>query len=177
MVFNKLCALLMIFGVLVFEKGNAKDYTTLKKPAFTIIGIGVKTSNNHDRGPSDISKLWERFITENIADKIPNKVSNDVVALYCDYEGDFTQPYTLVIGCPVNSTIRIPEGMVFKNVPESTYAVYSAFGEFPKCIIETWVKVWKSNLARTYTGDFELYGEKFLKGDPKEVEVLIAIEP
>ncbi len=31
-------------------------------------------------------------------------------------EGDYTQPYSLVIGCPVSSLDAVPEGMVAKMI-------------------------------------------------------------
>lgn len=115
---------------------------------------------------------------ESIAEplRIPNKISDEVVALYCDYESDYTAPYSLVIGCPVSSIDAIPEGLVAKTIPASSYAVFRTVGEYPESLIETWGNIWKlSELERTYTGDFELYGDKFLSGSPKELEVYIAI--
>ncbi|MES2121913.1 MAG: GyrI-like domain-containing protein, partial [Chlamydiota bacterium] len=126
-------------------------------------------------GPIDIPKLWERFFQECIAEKIPNKASHEVFALYCDYAGDHTQPYSLVIGCLVSSTAEIPQGMVAKTIPGGSYATFRAVGEHPQTLIETWGKIWNTELSRTYTGDYELYGEKFTSHSPQEVEVLIAI--
>ena len=107
-----------------------------------------------------------------IQEKIPNKTSNEVIALYCDYEGDYTKPYSLIIGCPVSHP-EVPKGMVTKTIPAGSYALFEAKGEFPKSLIETWQDIWKrEDLKRTYTGDFEVYGEKFSDG---EVEVFIAV--
>jgi len=98
------------------------------------------------------------------------------VALYCDYEGDYTQPYSLVIVCPVSSLDNIPEGMVAKTIPAGSYAVFRAIGEYPASLIETWGNIWQTELKRTYTGDYEFYGEKFVSSESKEVEVFMAIE-
>lgn len=66
--------------------------------------------------------------------------------------------------------------MVAKTIQASSYAIFRAIGEHPKALIETWGNIWKeSDLDRTYTGDFELYGDKFVSGYPKELEVFIAI--
>lgn len=161
-----------------FTKENAmKNYTTIQKPSILVMGIECRTSNAPEAGPHDISKLWKRFYNEDILSKIPNKASNEVFALYCDYEGDYTQPYSLVIGCPVSSFDVIPEGMITKIIPSGSYAIFRAIGEHPKSVIETWGKIWQQpNLNRTYTGDYEVYGDKFISGSPKEVDVYIAIE-
>lgn len=152
------------------------DYTVIQKPAMMLMGIHCRTSNAPEAGPQDIPRLWGEFYSEDIINKIPNKESNQVIALYCDYEGDYTQPYTVVIGCPVSSLEDVPEGMAAKIIPAGSYAVFNAEGEYPACLIETWGNIWQTVLKRTYTGDYEVYGEKFWLSSPKEVEVVIAIE-
>ena len=118
------------------EEGNLmQNYTVVQKPSLIVIGIECRTSNDLDAGPQDIPKLWERFYSENLMDQIPNKVSHEVIALYCDYEGDYTKPYSLVIGCQVTSLGEIPKGMVAKVLPASSYAVFNAKGEYPKSFV------------------------------------------
>ena len=151
------------------------NYTVLKKPEIFLVGIDCRTSNDPGAAMNDIPALWERFFQENIISQIPHKVSDEVIALYCDYEGDHTKPYTLVIGCPVSGLEDVPEGFVSKKIPGGTYAAYSAVGEHPQTLIETWGEIWKTELPRTYSGDYEVYGKKFSSGSPQEVEVFIAI--
>lgn len=159
------------------EECTMKSYEVVQKPAMVIVGIECRTSNAPEAGPHDIPQLWGRFYNEDIIGQILNKISNEVVALYCDYEGDYTQPYSLVIGCPVSSSDMIPDGMVAKTIPTGSYAVFRAVGEYPASLIEAWGNIWQQeDLKRTYTGDYELYGDKFTSGAPKEVEVFIAIE-
>ena len=153
-----------------------EKYTILQKPPLMIVGISCRTSNAPEAGPQDIPRLWGRFYNEDIMNKIPNKASHEVIALYCDYEGDYTKPYSIVIGCPVNSVEVVPPGMVAKTIPSGSFAVFRAVGEHPASLIETWGKIWQTELKRSYTGDYEFYGDKYISGSPKEVEVLIAIE-
>lgn len=141
----------------------------------TIIGIACRTSNAPDAGPRDIPQLWAQFFQEGTLNKIPNKLSNTIIALYCDYEGDYTKPYSLVIGCPVSSCEEIPEAMVAKTIPQGQYCRFSAVGEHPQALVQTWNKIWQnSDLKRTYIADFEVYSEKF-SNSPQEVEVMIGI--
>lgn len=153
-----------------------KPYEIVKKTDTTIMGISCKTSNNPEAGPKDIMKLWERFYKEDILHKIPHLASKEVFALYCNYEGDHTKPYTLIIGCPVSFIEDIPFGMSIKHIPGGTYALFKAIGKHPQALIETWGEIWGSDLTRTYTGDFEVYGPKFVC-KPQEVEVFVAIKP
>lgn len=160
-----------------FTKENImRSYIVVQKPTQMVMGIECRTSNALEAGPQDIPRLWGWFYSEDIMNQIPNKVSNEIMALYCDYEGDYTKPYSLVIGCPVSSVDIVPEGMVVKIIPAGSYAVFHAIGEYPTSLIETWGNIWQTELKRTYTGDYELYGDKFISGSPKEVEVLIAVE-
>ncbi len=173
--FNKLCltlTCLTLFTTLIHAQNEEQmtNFSVVEKEHIAIIGISCKTSNAPGAAMVDIPQLWGRFYAENIISQIPNKLSNDVIGLYCDYEGDFTQPYSLVIGCPVSTLDDIPEGMVAKVIPESSYAVFQAVGERPKSIIDTWGIIWKTDLKRTYTGDYELYTQD------STTEIFIAIE-
>jgi len=152
------------------------DYAIVQKPAVFVIGIDCRTSNAPEAGPQDIPMLWGKFYKDEIMNRILNKVSHEVIALYCDYEGDYTQTYSVVIGCPVSSLGEIPSGMVAKTIPAGAYAVFRAIGGCPASVIETWGTIWqKPNLKRTYTGDYELYGGEFISGSPKEIEVYVAV--
>ena len=185
-IFLTLCAVLTVVSVSATSEVNlhnhkekeraVRNYTIVQQPAKTIMGIECRTSNDPNGGPYDIPRHWGKFYSEDILNKIPNKVSDNVMALYCDYEGDWTKPYNFVIGCEVTSKDMIPEGMVAKELPASTYAVYRIEGEYPKNLIETWNQIWHSDLKRLYTGDFEVYGERFYQPDSKEMNVFIAIE-
>lgn len=151
-------------------------YSVIKKPEIIVIGIECRTSNAPDAGVYDIPRLWQQFFSENIKTQIPNKISDEIIALYCDYESDHTQNYSLVIGCAVSTIEELPEGMIAKTIPVGSYAVFSAVGEYPDCLIETWQSIWQTDLKRTYTSDYEFYGDKFLTAELKEVDVFIAIE-
>lgn len=152
-----------------------QDFIIVEKPSMLVIGIECRTSNTSQAAPQDIPRLWQKFYADNVPSKVPNKASGEVIALYCDYEGDYTQAYSCVIGCPVTSLDEIPEGMVAKTVPASIFAAFRAVGEFPKTLVDTWGNIWRSTLPRTYTGDYEVYGERFSLEVP-EVDVLVAIE-
>lgn len=105
------------------EEITMQDRKVIQKPTKMIIGIECRTSNAPDAGPHDIPRHWEKFYTNNILNKIPNKTSNEVIALYCDYEGDYTQPYSLVIGCEVSTVDEIPEGKA-EDYPEARKPAY-----------------------------------------------------
>lgn len=143
--------------------------------AFSIIGIAVRTTNKNGHGIKDIGDLWQRFMSENIFLSIPNKIDNAIHTLYTDYESDHNGPYTTIIGCKVSDLNGIPEGMVGKKFKGGKYLKISAKGDLSAGLIANeWMKIWKSDLNRVYTADFEIYGEKAQNPTDAEVDIFIA---
>ena len=149
------------------------DYKTTTLEEIKVIGIKARTSN--DAASDEIPKLWQKFFTEGIKDKIPNKISSDILSLYTEYESDYTKPYTIIICCKVKDFSDVPEGMVSKIIPASKFAVFTAKGKMPDELVKTWQHIWNSDLERTYTGDFDVYTEKYSSDEP-EAEVYVAIK-
>ncbi|MFI5334085.1 MAG: effector binding domain-containing protein [Chlamydiales bacterium] len=149
-------------------------YVKEKQTKKLVIGIAIKTANA--RFQKEVPPLWEKFFREKIADRIPNKSNQNLVAVYTDYEGDHTQPFTYVIGCEVSSLKEIPEGMRGVEISPSPYAIFTARGDFPKSMLETWKSIWKTDLPRAYTSDFEIYHPDFTSQKKPEVKVFIALE-
>ena len=149
----------------------------LKMEAFDIVGIAIKTTNTNNQAASDIPKLWEKFMGEGILEKIPNKVDNVVYSMYTDYEGDYTTPYTTIIGCKVKNIDQLPDGMEARHVQASDYQKFTVNGDLNQgIIINQWLKIWeRSDLNRTYQADFEVYGEKAMNPANAEVDIFISI--
>lgn len=138
------------------------------------IGIAVRTSN--DRFQIEGVPLWEKFYGERCPEKIPNRIDQALMAVYTDYEGDHTQPYTFMIGCEVSSLEEVPEDMVGIEIPSANYAVFMTQGAFPQGVIDAWKTIWSSDLERTYAFDFEIYGEDFHPQTHPEVKICIGIQ-
>jgi len=145
--------------------------------SFRIIGIEVRTSNQNNQAEKDITKLWNRFFTEAISQKINNKVSDSIFSIYTDYDSDFTGNYTTILGYSVDSLEAIPDGLIGREFPRETFEVFTARGAMPNAVVETWKTIWNKDkeLKRKYSYDFELYGEKCQQGEQSEVDIYIAI--
>ena len=143
---------------------------------FKIIGISTITTNENGKAASDLGLLWQRFFEENIIGKIENKVSNDIYAIYTDYESDFTGKYHTIIGLKVNSLDNIPEDLIGREFKNDTFVKHTAKGEMPNAVVKTWKEIWDNNttLNRKYTYDFEVYTEKSQNGENSEVDIYIA---
>lgn len=144
---------------------------------FQIIGISVRTSNQNNQAANDIPALWNQFITENVMNKIPNRIDSEVYSIYTNYEGDHTQPYDTILGCKVSSLENIPEGMVGQEFEGGKVAKFTSKGNLEDNIIyKTWLDIWKADLDRTYTADFEVHGPKSLDRANAEVDIFVAIK-
>ncbi|MFG0265052.1 MAG: GyrI-like domain-containing protein [Rhodopirellula sp. JB055] len=138
-------------------------------PARTLYGIETRTSN---ATPQDIAALWQRFTSENLADDIPDRVDDNLIAAYFDYEGDHTQPFTFFLGCEVIDACCAGDDFVLRELPVADYATFRARGEMPQALIETWQEIWSSQLNRSYLGDFEIHDPS----RPQEVVVHVGVE-
>ena len=156
------------------DQGLEMNYIIEHQKHKFFIGLELKTNNEECSVAMPAHK--ERFFKENIIAKIPNKINGNILTLYTDYEGDYTKPYSWILGCEVSSLDFVPPGLVGKEIPTSKYAVFTTQGEFPQGLIAAWQAVWKSNLSRSYTSDFEIYRSDFDPQKNPEVKVYIAID-
>ncbi|MDY3354475.1 GyrI-like domain-containing protein [Riemerella anatipestifer] len=146
------------------------------KNGFKVIGISIRTTNKDNKSKEDLGKLWGQFYAENIFEKIPNKVSDEIFSIYTDYKSNYTEEYTAIIGVPVSTLNEIPNGLVGREFEAENFQKFVAKGEMPNAVINTWIDIWNRDeeLNRKYTYDFEVYGENSQKGQDSEVEIYIA---
>lgn len=143
---------------------------------FSVIGISVRTTNENEQSSKDIPALWNQFLKEEISTKISNKISKDIYCIYTDYEKDHTRPYTTILGCAVENLDEIPNGMIGTTIEGNHYQKFTAKGNLAEGIVfNEWLKIWNSDMHRTFTADFEIYGEKAQNPSDAEVEIYIAI--
>jgi len=144
---------------------------------FSVIGVSVRATNENGQSGNDIPALWNKFMAEGIIEKIPNKVDSSIYCIYTDYEKDHTKPYTTIIGCKVMNLDSIPQGMVGKTFEEANYSKHVAKGNILEGLVfNEWTKIWNSGMQRSFTADFEVYGEKARNPENAEVDIFVAIK-
>lgn len=144
--------------------------------AFQIIGISIRTTNENGKAKQDIGALWAKFMSENLIENIPNIKDETIYAVYTDYEGDHTKPYTTILGYKVGSLNVIPEGMVGKTIESATYTKFTAKGDLTKnAVVDQWLKIWNTDIDRAYKSDFEMYGEKAVDPTNGEADIFISV--
>ena len=155
---------------------NQKTMNTQHKEKFYIVGIATRTINENGQSGHDIENLWKRFWDEEIQKQIPNTTSEDIYAVYTDYESDFNGAYTTIIGLPVSFLEDIPEGFVGITIDGAEYQKFVSRGKMPEAVFNTWLEIWNdTGLDRAYIADFTVHGKKYYDGDNAEVETYISI--
>lgn len=145
---------------------------------FKLAGLALQTKTTNENGQSaaDCGKLWSDFTGGNYFARIPGKLSDEVFAVYHNYDGDYTQPFSYFIGCKVAADADLPAEFDTLVVPEAKYQQFTAKGPMPQCIMDTWHDIWNSGINRSYQADFEVYGEKSRDWNNAEIEVYISIK-
>lgn len=151
--------------------------TETKLPGFYLVGISVRTNNGNEFNPATakIGNCLQRFFSENIASKIPNRASPGILyCAYSDYESDSNGNYTYFVGEQVIpkdpdghiSKDSLPAGLELLEVPSQVYAQYTVGpGAMPQVNIEAWQKIWQTyppetDDKRDYCIDFERYDSR-----------------
>lgn len=160
--------------LLVKQKLN--DMRTHKEN-FKLMGIKLptKTSNLNNQSSKDCGNLWQQFEKKQIIDLIPGKLSNEVYAVYFEYEKDEAASFSYFIGCKVREDVPTIEGLDVLEIPSQTYLKYIAKGKMTDCITDTWKEIWNSKIDRKFAFDFEVYGEKSQDWNDAEVDIFVSI--
>jgi predicted transcriptional regulator YdeE len=145
------------------------EYSILQRPAFDVVGVPLRTSR--ERQKEEIPSHWQRFLVNDRASAIPDRLDDSLLGVYTEYEAPpSSMEYSLTVGCRVSAESAAEEGMVRIRVPESSYAVFALEGPFPEALVDAWEWVRNSDLPRIWTADFEDYRFRAgLAADPNVV--------
>jgi predicted transcriptional regulator YdeE len=150
--------------------------STVNIPPFKLIGLRLpqKTTNKGGQSTIDCGNLWQKFSLANVPEKIVEKLSDEVYAVYFQYEGDHTKPFSYFIGCKVKIDTNTPEELDSVVVPAGTYSKVAAKGKMPDCVVKAWEKIWKTTKGRAYTFDFEIYDQRSRDWNDAEIDIYIS---
>jgi len=126
----------------------------IELPARRFAGLAARVEPGE---PFAISELWDRFRADATVGRITGRVNNGIVAVYTEYESDYTGAYTMLVGYEVTADAVVPGGLRVLDVSPQKYAVILAQGEIPQAVQQAWQWVWASALDRAYTVDFDEY--------------------
>ena len=139
----------------------------------TISGFSIRTSNakEFNSATAQIGKLFQRF-DKSVA--VDYKGGAREFSVYFNYESDVSGEYSVLMGA--DKIVSSSEELASITIPAGKYLKFSANGDIPKIVIDTWSQIWKYFSSpdvphqRAYTIDFEQYKSQL------EVEIYIAIK-
>lgn len=130
--------------------------TTLSEPVW-IIGLELRTSN--DVAFETIPAHWQRFMGEQTLGRIPNRVSDNVYAVYTNYQNPGINNqgmYSCILGAAITTKEQIPDGLVAVPLPASSYQVVPV--ERADRVGQAWQDIWQQDTSqRTFIADSECY--------------------
>jgi len=149
---------------------------TVEIGTFKLAGMKLdgKTTNQNSQSAEDCGRLWQKFENDKIFDLIPEKLSNEIYAVYFNYEDDETSPFSYFIGCKVDKHAKIPGELSELTIPAQNYQKFTAKGVMTACISDTWKIIWGSGLKRAFQYDFEVYDERSQDWSNAEVDIFIS---
>lgn len=128
------------------------NYEIINLDEKIIVGTSVTTSNMDSEMGAKIGQLWSDFYENGISSKIKNKLNDYAIGLYSDYTND---GYTVTVGNEVSQYDN--KDFLVKVIKAGKYAKFSIYGHVQKDVAKAWETIWKMDLDRSFTGDFEEY--------------------
>jgi predicted transcriptional regulator YdeE/DNA-binding transcriptional MerR regulator len=151
------------------EKEINMEPNIITKPAFTVVGMRYFGKNENGEIPALWDRLnprWHEF--KNQADDAAYGVCTDM-----NDEGLFEY----VAGIAVTDASHVPEGMVVRQVPEATYAVFETTLRGIRQVYDYAMNTWLPQSAYEWANspDFELYDDSFDPANPEESTLYVYI--
>lgn len=145
------------------------NYEIIECEEKIIVGLSAVTGNGDPEMGSIIGGLWGKLYEGGVMASIKNKADEYAIGLYSDYTDD---KYQVTVGATVSSNDN-PE-LSCKVLPAGKYAKFSVHGDQVKAVGAAWGEIWKMDLPRSFTGDYEVY----LNSDCKnaDVDIFIALK-
>lgn len=145
------------------------NYEIVQLEGKTIVGVSARTGNNDPKCMEIIGGLWQKFMSEGVAQSVKIVVSECPIALYSDYDAT---SYDVTVAMPVSSPEN-PE-LTVKTIPAGKYAKFAIKGDVVKDVSNAWNEIWAMPLERTFAADFEEYVSNI--NGVAEINIYIALK-
>jgi predicted transcriptional regulator YdeE len=139
------------------------------RPGRSLLGREIRASNDD---PAAIAEAWDGFFERGATSGITGHLSEDVYAVYSEYEGDETQPYSYFIGCEVEDDAPVPPRMASRVLPDAKFEVFVSEGKQPAALMQTWAEIHAAKIERSFELDYEVH----LAEQPGRVLIYIGVK-
>ncbi|KZB93468.1 DNA-binding protein [Bacillus sp. VT 712] len=146
----------------------------------TVVGVPIRTTDRaEEKGTGTIPAHWDMFYKQQMANKIANKVTGKMFALYTDYEASNPIEFTFALGYEVTPGGELREEMREFTIPAGEYMVFTtAIGPAKKVVLDAWSYIWEwsNRNERAFVLDFELYDERCIDPNFSQVDIYVSIK-
>ncbi|HBX69430.1 MAG TPA: hypothetical protein DEH25_08615, partial [Chloroflexi bacterium] len=159
------------------RKEQKMEPKIVTKPAFKAIGLSyVGKNKNHE-----IAQMWGVF-NQRMPEIHSIDQSQSYGLCFASPKGAAEGEFEYVAACEVSNSQSLPAGMVYREVPEHKYAVFTHYGKLDnlgetyRYIYETWLP--QSGLeVHPSRYDMEVYDERFaIDSDDSEFDIYLALK-
>lgn len=118
------------------------DYRIVNRDAFPVIGKSILVTCKDGEGFRRIPKFWEECHIDGTIERLyslcPGK---DILGVKMDMDQDKEQ-FTYAIA--VEGTVAtLEKGLTTRDIPTSTWAVFTSIGPLPNAIQEVWLRIFQ----------------------------------
>ncbi|MDL4840164.1 AraC family transcriptional regulator [Aquibacillus rhizosphaerae] len=157
----------------IIVKGDeGMDYKIVEKPAFHVIGKGMKVTTRYDENFKRIPEFWQEVNNSETGTLLKNLASSlGMLGICMDFTPD-QDSFTYLIGVEKGDHL-VPDGMEEKEVPSTTWAVFDVVGSMPDAIQNMTKRIYSewfpaTNYKHAGTAEIEVYPPQ--KNDPFSVD-------
>ena len=145
------------------------NYEIVNLEQKTVVGISAVTSNADPKMCKIIGDLWGKLYQGGVNASIKNKINEYAIGLYSDYSDD---KYCVTVGNEVSKAEN--QELTVKIIPAGRYAKFSIHGHMQEAVAKAWGEIWKMDMDRSFTGDFEEYLNS--DWDNADINIYIALK-
>jgi predicted transcriptional regulator YdeE/DNA-binding transcriptional MerR regulator len=162
---------------LISKKETSMEPKIITKPAFKTVGLSYIGKNEHD----EIGQLWGQFIPRLNEPKRINP-QNSYGLCFSEAKGAKEGEFEYIAAVEAADDQNIPAGMVYREVPEQKYAVFTHHGKLDN-LQETYHYVYNTGLPQSGLQvhsskfDMEVYDKDFIpNSDDSKLYIYVAIQ-
>lgn len=129
---------------LTIKGGNPMEYRMVEKGPFQIAGIMKRITLIYEGTNPQIDEMWTRLTMEDYAElkRISNTEPGGIICVSANFTEGRQEGGELDQYIGVATTGAVPDRWEVLPVQASTWAVFTAIGEFPRVLQDTWARIY-----------------------------------
>ena len=156
------------------------DYRIEERPAFTVIGKKLRVSCVDGENNRLIPHFWQEVKQDGTEDKLISlgATNTNVFGVCTEMEGD---DFTYIIAVEQDPSKSVEDyGFVTREIPASTWAIFTSIGPMPDAIQKVWARIYQewfpdSSFEQAGGPSLEVYPRNDVDSEDYRCEVWIPI--